>query len=95
MRDGAGANPKVDSSGVLVDGRTFENAAGLKKILATDLDVFATAFTEKLAIYGLRRSMTFADRDDISKIVQQTKTENYKLQSVMEALVMSKLFQSR
>ena len=35
------------------------------KLLLADLDAFNHAFIEKLATYGLRRSMSFDDRDDL------------------------------
>ncbi len=66
VRDGAGANPKIDASGELPDGRTFADAAGLKKLMVADLDKFADAFGEKLATYALRAArMTFADHAEL------------------------------
>ena len=62
--DGAGADPELDPSGELPDGRKFADAGELKQLLLADIDKFAAAFTEKLATYALRRGMTFADRDD-------------------------------
>jgi hypothetical protein len=38
VRDGSGANPKIDASGELADGRTFADASGLKNLLVADLD---------------------------------------------------------
>ena len=95
VRDGAGADPKIDASGELPDGRTFSDASGLKKILVADLDKFAAAFGEKLATYALRRGMTFADRRLVMGIVGQAKAQDYRLASLIEALVLSDLFQKR
>ncbi len=66
MRDGTGANPAIDASGELPDGRKFADAAELKQLMLADLDKFAAAFTEKLATYALRRGMTFDDRKSLA-----------------------------
>ena len=93
--EGAGADPKLDPSGVLPDGRKFADAAELKRLLLDDIDQFAQAFTEKLAIYALRRGMTFTDREELKQIARQSKANDYKLESLIEALVTSDLFQKR
>jgi hypothetical protein len=92
---GTGDNPKVDPSGELYDGRSFADANGLKKILLDDTDRFATAFTEKLATYALRRGTTFSDRVDLKKVTDTAKPEGYKLASLIEDFVTSDLFQKR
>jgi hypothetical protein len=93
--DGSGANPKIDSSGVLPDGRKFEGASGLKAIMLSDLDKFGSAFTNKLATYALRRRMNFDDRSALAAITAQSKAKDYKLVEIVETLVLSDLFQKR
>lgn len=95
QRDGAGANPKVDPSGELNDGRKFSDADGLKQILLKDTDKFATACTEKLATYAMRRAPNFGDRGELKRITEQAKGNDYRLLELIEALVASELFQKR
>ena len=95
VTDGAGANPTLDPGGVLPDGRKFADAATLKKLMLADKDKFATAFTEKLATYALRRAMTFGDRARLQRITVQSKSDGYKLASLVQTLVTSDLFQRR
>ena len=95
VSDGKGANPKVDASGQLADGRKFADVVEFKKLLVADLDAFGTAFVEKLAIYALRRPMTIDDRPHLAKIVAQAKAEDYRLVETIEALVASELFRRR
>ena len=95
VSDGAGANPALDPSGVLPDGRKFADAAGLKRLMLADEDKFAVAFTEKLATYALRRAMTFGDRARLQRITAQSKPGGYKLASLAQTLVTSDLFQGR
>ena len=93
--DGLGANPKVNASGELIDGRTFRDATDFKKLLLADLDKFNAAFIEKLATYATRRVMTFDDRAALNSIAKQSKSADYRLQSIVEFIVVSDLFQKR
>ena len=79
VRDGIGADPKLDPSGELYDGRKFADPAGLKRLLLDDIDKFAMAFSEKLATYALRRGMTFSDRAELKQIAEQAQANDYKL----------------
>ncbi|MBS0208223.1 MAG: DUF1592 domain-containing protein [Planctomycetes bacterium] len=95
VRDGTGADPTLDPSGELYDGRGFADAAELKRLMLDDLDRFAAAFTDKLATYALRRGMTFSDRGELKRIVEQAQGEDYRLATIVELLVTSPLFQKR
>lgn len=95
LKEGTGANPPIDPSGKLPDGRVFADSTALKKILVADSDKFAAALTEKLATYALRRGMTFSDREELKQIAEGAKTTDYRLQSLIESLVSSPLFLKR
>ncbi len=92
---GQGANPKVDASGVLPDGRAFKDAKEFKRLLLDDIDAFNATFVRKLATYGLRRAMTVDDRDDLAKVAAASKAADYRVRSIVEALVLSDLFRKR
>jgi hypothetical protein len=95
VRDGTGADPKLDPSGELPDGRKFAGSIELRKILLADTDKFAAAFTEKLATYALRRGITFSDREELQQIAAAAKKSDYQLLSLIESLVTSPLFLKR
>lgn len=95
IKDGTGANPALDPSGQLPDGRAFKNSSELRELLLTDLDKFATALTEKLATYALRRSVTFGDREALKQIAEGAKETDYPLALIIENLVASPLFLKR
>jgi mono/diheme cytochrome c family protein len=94
VREGTGQNPKLDPSGELPDGRVFTDAAGLQSLLAEDVEVFAAAFTEKLAAYALRRRISFAERTSLKSVVETAKADGYRLDTLIEAFVLSPLFAS-
>ncbi len=92
---GQGANPPVDPSGRMPDGREFRGVADFKLLLAQDLDRFAEAFVEQLATYALRRVMTVDDRPRIGEITAASRPDGYPLRAVIEQFVLSDLFQQR
>lgn len=92
---GQGANPPVNASGALPDGRTFQGPDDFKQLLAQDIDRFAEAFVEQLATYALRRVMTIDDVVQIKAIAAANKPNGYRLREVMEHLITSDLFLKR
>ena len=93
--EGTGDDPPVNATGVLPDGRLFANAKEFKQLLMADLDTFNHAFIEKLAIYGLRRTMTFDDQDELKAIARSSREKDYCVADILEAFVLSDLFQQR
>jgi hypothetical protein len=85
----------VDASGELPDGRKFKNAEEFKKLLMADLKAFNKTFVEKLAIYGLRRTMTFDDHNEMAAIAKAGRESDYRVRDIVKAFVLSELFQKR
>ena len=93
--EGTGDDPPVDASGELPDGRRFANAKEFRQLLLADLDAFNQTFIEKVAIYGLRRTMTFDDRDELKAIATIGRENDFRVKDILETLVLSPLFRSR
>ena len=93
--EGTGDNPAVNPSGKLPDGRSYQTPEEFKQLLLADIDSFNTAFIEKLATYGLRRSLSFDDRHDLAAIAKASRAKDYRLRDLVEAFVVSDLFQKR
>lgn len=93
--EGTGDDPLVDPSGELPDGRKFQDAKEFQQLLMADLDAFNETFIEKLAIYGIRRTLTFDDREELEAIVKAGRESDYRVRDIIEAFVLSELFQSR
>ena len=92
---GTGENPLVDASGRLADGRSYQTPEQFKQLLLADIDAFNLAFIEKLATFGLRRSVSFEDREDLEAIAKESREQDYRLRDLLEAFVLSDLFQKR
>lgn len=95
IKDGTGADPTLDPSGQLPDGRAFKDSQELRQLLMADIDKFAAVFAEKLATFALRRGVTFSDRESLKPVVEQAKQQDYRLVSLIEGLVTSPLFLKR
>lgn len=93
--EGTGANPLVNPTGKFPDGRAYKTPEEFKRLLLADLDTFNAAFVDKLATYGLRRTMSFDDRRDLTAITKAAKAKDYRLRDVIEVLVTSDLFVKR
>lgn len=93
--NGTGENPPVDASGKLPDGRAFRDAVEFKKLLAADPAPFVRAFAEKLATYALRRAMTVDDASALDALAKADASGDHRLRSLVEAFILSDLFQSR
>lgn len=93
--NGTGANPKVDASGVLPDGREFAGPAEFRQLLVANVDEFNETFIKKLANYTLRRTMTVDDRNQLHAIAAQSQAADYHVRDLVEAFILSDLFQKR
>ena len=93
--EGTGANPTINASGKLPDGRTYQTPKEFKQLLLQDLDTFNAAFIETLATYGLRRTMSFDDRDELVAIAEASRANDYRLKDIVESFVLSDLFLKR
>lgn len=93
--DGTGADPPVDASGRLPNGRVFDGADEFKQQLLQDRDRFLYAFVEHLCTYGLRRVLTVDDRAEVLQIVRQAQQNGGRLKDIVRAVALSDLFRRR
>ena len=92
---GLGADPTIDPSGELPDGRAFKDPRGFKQLLLADRDAVARAFIEHLCTYALRRVLTFDDKEDVDAIVAEAKKHDYRIKDIVKAVASSELIQKR
>ena len=84
--------PNVDASGQLRDGRAFRDTPTFVDLLASDDEKLARAFVAHLTRYATGTEISYADRAEIRRIVEQTKSNGYGLRSLLHALAQSPLF---
>ena len=95
VRGGTGDLPKVDASGTLADGRSFQNHQAFKKLLVEDPRTLALAFMEQLATYALRRMITVDDMESIEAMVDAHGDHAYPLRDLIQEFILSDLFARR
>jgi len=86
---------KVDATGILPDGRTFQNIDEFKQLLLSDKDQLARALTEKLVTYSTGAAPRIADESQVESIVTAVRAKNYGLRTLIHEIVKSELFQRK
>jgi mono/diheme cytochrome c family protein len=92
---GVGADPAVNPSGAMPDGRAFKDATEFKRLLLEDRDKVARTFIEHLSTYALRRVLSFDDQDDLKVIQTEAKKNGYRLKDIVRAVALSDLLRKR
>ncbi len=92
LKDGEFA---VDTSGTLPDGTKILNALSLRQVLLNRKDDFVRALAKKLLTYALGRGVDREDNPSIERIVSETKSKEYRLDAMIEAVATSPAFLTR
>ena len=87
--------PLLDVSGVFPDGRKFATLADYKAGLLAQKDKFARAFSVKLLTYALGRPVGYTDHTLIDSLINTLKQDDYRIQSLIHAIVASEAFNSK
>jgi hypothetical protein len=95
VAQGRGADPVIDPSGVMPDGRPFKDAVHFKRLLLEDRDKFLHAFIEHLSTYALRRVLTVDDREQLTALAEEAKKNQYGLKDIVRAVALSDLIRKR
>jgi hypothetical protein len=86
---------RIDPSGVLPDGTRFEGVAGLRQVLLSQPERFASTLTENLLGYALGRSLEHYDRPIVRAVVRDAARREYRFSELVLGVVHSLPFQSR
>jgi len=87
--------PLLDVSGELPGDHKFTNLNEYKSALLDQKDAFAKAFSERMLTYALCRPVGFVDNKEVSELVSTLQKNEYRIQPLIEAIVMSKAFQTK
>jgi hypothetical protein len=85
----------VDTSGTLPDGRSFSGVKGLREALLARPELFVSALTEKLMIYGLGRGLSPHDYPAVRRIVCDAASDDYRFSSLILGIINSTPFEMR
>ena len=86
---------RIDASGELPDGGTFNDIAELKRVLLDKRVLFAKALTEKMFMYSLGRELGPHDRPHVDQVLRDLDRRGYGLRDLVELVATSEPFSSR
>jgi hypothetical protein len=85
----------VDASGKLEGGGEFRDVAGLRKLLASRKEAFATTLAERLLTYACGRRVERSDNDQVAAITRELASRGYGFRDLVELVVLSDMFRRR
>ncbi|MEI9895840.1 MAG: DUF1585 domain-containing protein [Chthoniobacter sp.] len=77
------------------DGRAFGDIRELKRLLLADERQIARNLTRQFITYATGAPVRFGDRPQVEQILDQTAAQGYGVQSLVQAVVQSELFQNK
>ena len=88
-------NTRIDASGMLPDGTTFDGPGELRQVLAGRRDEFARTVIEKMLVYALGRGLEYYDMPTVRRIQRDAAAGDYRWSSLIQSIVQSTPFQMR
>ena len=85
----------IDASGEFADGSKFSGPGDLKSIILAKREDFVRCLAEKMLTYALGRGLEYYDRPTIEKIVRSMPGQEYKIQGMIQEIVLSEPFLKR
>ncbi|MAT16033.1 MAG: hypothetical protein CMJ46_12275 [Planctomyces sp.] len=82
----------VDPSGVLMDGRAFQDIRALKRLLLQDTRGLARNLLAQWVVYATGTPVRFSDRAEIERILDQHAADGYPARSLLHSLIQSPIF---
>ena len=91
----ADAGFPIDASGELWDGTALGGVKELESAMLARPELFLTTLTEKLLVFGTGRGVTAHDAPAVRAILRRAEADDYRLTSLIQAVVASDPFQMR
>ena len=83
---------EVDASGVTPGGEPFDDILQFKELLSEDEEAIARNLTEQLLVYATGAPIGFADRDNVSAILEKSRASEFGVRTIIHEIVQSPLF---
>ncbi|MEM9280507.1 MAG: DUF1592 domain-containing protein, partial [Verrucomicrobiota bacterium] len=85
----------VDAAGTMKDGTVLNDVTDLKRYLVENIDMFGNCLSEKLLVYATGRDLTFGDRKEVERIVEEVREDGNGFQDLIVALILSESFATK
>jgi hypothetical protein len=83
----------IDARDVMYDGTPVEGPAGVRTFLVKYQDQYLRNVTQNLLTYALGRGVEYDDMPTVRSVLRTASADGYKLKTLIEAVVMSDVFQ--
>jgi hypothetical protein len=87
-------NP-VDPTGQLRDGTKINDFLDLKKWVVGNIGSFSECLSEKLLVYATGRPLSYAERKEITRLVQENQLSQNRFEDLLLALIDSRVFRTK
>ena len=85
----------VDTSGVTADGHEFDDIRAYKEHLKKSTEQVARNVLSKLIEFSTGGEIEFSDREEVERILEETRDDGYPLRSLIHHVVASRMFRNR
>ena len=85
----------VDSAGTTSTGRSFDSFYSYKQVLMNQREQVAQNVISKLVVYATGSEIQFADRPELTRILNRTREKNFGMRTMIHEVVQSRLFQHK
>ncbi len=85
----------VDASGVSEDGHAFKDIYEFRNVLVAQDEQLARNLSERFLTFATGAGVSFADRDSIESILRESKAEGYPIRTLLEQVILSRIFRSK
>ena len=85
----------IDSAGMMPDGTEIDGVRSLEQAILKRPELFVTNVVEKLMTFGLGRVIDPADGPAVRRIVAQSRDQDFRFESIVQAIVASRPFLQR
>ena len=85
----------IDPSGVLTDGRRFQDVRDLKRLLLQDERRIARNLVRQLITYSTGAPVRFGDRPKVEAILDRARPSGYGVKSLLHGIIDSELFRNK
>jgi hypothetical protein len=85
-------NLPVDPSGEMPSGERFDDFAGFQSLVLAKPEALAANMVRQFLMYGTGGEIHYSDRREIDRIVAASRSSNYGMRSLIDAIVQSELF---
>ncbi|WP_442508383.1 DUF1592 domain-containing protein [Novipirellula sp. SH528] len=87
--------PPIDVSGKFPEGDAFASLDEYKAGLLKRRDPFTQTLVKKMLTYALTRPVGYADHQTVDAITESVRSDDYRIRTLIRAVVRSELFQSK